>query len=506
MRATILLAVAACGGGSHPGNPDAPLTPDGPPAPAATCSMVTQWGITWTFDAEYPCGQFINGDTWVTPSSPGGHVRIMSITPAVADGRNGWEVNPTDIVMQGFDRIAPDFDGTLVPALPYDAAPDTSIIQAVSNATGCDGGAGGKTCLTTAAVLTVLGAVPADQGATVFRPPYFGTAKPLISSKDIDWTKLPSFPTTSAIDGVSLSLADALATITRVQLAYKPDWIGDQIHPSDNFQLDDPYGPEVSNQNVNAVLRAMLDVPGDAADDREKVLVALVQYGIDNHGVLIAGGNWITNGGHDMGMRLPIVLASYFLGDATMASDLAGAPAHAFAETGMTYVSPHTGAALWGQPLFSGEQDYWDDITQQAGRTYLDPYGYIDGGPTPGTWYQDCCTSQAMKGSTLVVRLVPGLADLWANDASLQYAERWVATGAAGAPDPCAPLSQGGGPDPQHPGQCILDPDLTAGSTFTTFSCQAGKQCGRFPAAQATGADGGGHRSGFVDAFWTAYH
>ena len=31
----------------------------------ATASSVTQWGITWTFNADYEVGQFVTGDWWV---------------------------------------------------------------------------------------------------------------------------------------------------------------------------------------------------------------------------------------------------------------------------------------------------------------------------------------------------------------------------------------------------------------------------------------------------------
>src|SRR5262249_47060066 len=136
-------------------------------------------------------------------------------------------------------------------------------------------------------------------------------------------------------------------------------------------------------------------------------------------GVLLGGAQWYANGGHDMGMKLPIALAAFFLGDAGMKDALANTSRGTFAESDMTYASPHGGAALWGQPAGCAygdpEQLYWDDITQQASRTCVDPYGFIDGGPTPGTWYQDCCTSQALKGSALVVRLVPGLEAIWAD-------------------------------------------------------------------------------------------
>jgi hypothetical protein len=113
--------------------------------------------------------------------------------------------------------------------------------------------------------------------------------------------------------------------------------------------------------------------------------------------------------------------------------------------------------------------------------------------------------TQALKGSALFVRLVPGLGALWNDDLGLDYADRWVAMGAYTQPDHCAPLSQGGGPDPANPGHCIPDPDLSMCATFPDCDCQAGKQCGRFPDLHGTGADQGLHGSAFVDVMWSAF-
>jgi hypothetical protein len=460
------------------------------------CSKISQWGIIWTFDQIYPCGQFINGDYWVTPNQSGGTVRITGIFPSYAGGRNGWQVNPDSTKYQGLDGLAPDFQASLVADLPYDATPGSSIIQAVSNPGGC-----GKTCLSTAAVLTVLAAAPEDNGTTVFRPPYFAKEKPIFSAKSIHWELVPKLISSPKLINVAPSLPAALAAVQRVQLAFKSDWSGDTIHPSMNFQLPDPYGPDVSNQNVNAMLRAMLEVPGDSPQVRRAVVIALIQYGIDNYGVLAHGGSWPSNGGHDLGMRLPIVLAGFFLNNSALKQAIAKAPRQAFAETDMIYASPHTGVALWGQSC-GPPQAYWDDITLQATRTCRDPYGYIDGGPKPGTWYQLCCSSQALKGIALVVRLVPGLEVAWSDDTTLNYADRWVTQGALAQPDPCAAIEAGGG---AILAECRLDAALTPGSTFNHFSCAAGKQCGRFPSAQTTNADQGLHRSAFVDAMWMMF-
>jgi hypothetical protein len=168
---------------------------------AATASSVSQYGITWQFDHSYTVGQFANGDWWVL-----GPVTITSITPAyrtrdfwdyttaktkgvVFKKINGWQVNPTSLGNQGFDETNFEFDSTLVPDLPYLALPGQSIVKAISdtnpahraNTPGPDPVTGDPSPLWTAAVLTVVGAVPPDSGSTVFRPPYVDANKPYYS-------------------------------------------------------------------------------------------------------------------------------------------------------------------------------------------------------------------------------------------------------------------------------------------------------------------------------------
>ncbi len=45
---------------------------------SVAATSVSQFGITWTFDADYPVGQYVNGDYYVV--APSG-VRITSISP-----------------------------------------------------------------------------------------------------------------------------------------------------------------------------------------------------------------------------------------------------------------------------------------------------------------------------------------------------------------------------------------------------------------------------------------
>ena len=115
------------------------------------------------------------------------------------------------------------------------------------------------------------------------------------------------------------------------------------------------------------------------------------------------------------------------------------------------------------------------------------------------------CTSQPWKGQVLAFHLMPGMKELWWNQLLSDYVDRWVEFGTWTQPDPCAPLDQGGGPNPARPGECVLDPDLTLGSTFDDFECQAGRQCGRFPDLHGTETDGGLKYSDFINAMWDAY-
>jgi hypothetical protein len=503
-------AGAGGAGAAGSGTGGAPITgsalcTDQPPAVAGQCSTITQWGITWTFDADYPCGQFVNGDPWVTPKAAGGKVHITEVTPAGADGKSGLMVNPSASDAQAFDDGAPGHDGSLALALPHDASAGESIVKAVSLAGGCD-----KSCLQTAAVLTVLDTAPP---ATALRPAYFGdtATKKLYCTDSLSLSALPLLATTPAVDAAAPSLADVTNAIVRVQLNFFGSWAGEQIRPVDNVQLDDPYGPDISNNNVNAALRILLQRPDDSAEARLEAVIALVQYGIDNDAIFRSGkAGWRADGGHGLGMKLPIAVTALLLQDADMAERLQGAARSDFAESDQTHLNAK-GKVIWGQDRCryedqTGEIEYWFDLgPDPKTRTCLDPYVLIDGGAEPGGWYQGCCTSQALKGSALVVRLVPGLGAIWKDELVLDYADRWVATGAYTQPDHCAPPSQGGGPDPANPGHCIPDPDLVMCATFPDCDCQAGKQCGRFPDLHGTGADQGLHRSELVDAMWSAF-
>ena len=298
--AAVLLALVSCGGGDgaapgQQGNDAPPVAgaPSQPPQSTATCSEVAQYGITFTFDHAYACGTFANGDHWIAPDAAGGVVTITAISPAYTGTRNGFEVNPAHVDRQGFDSRSEGFDPTLVPALPYAARGGESVVKSISLV---DSPAG-RTFLDSAAVLTVLGAIPPEGGANLFRPPYFGADKPLIPLTRVHTERLPKL---APVD-YAPSLDDIASRFARVQLDHMNDWTGADIHPVQNLP---DYGAQVAEDTADAGLRLML---ADSLQAKMPALIGYLQYGIDLAAARHGGLQFAANGGHRIGRK--VVLA-----------------------------------------------------------------------------------------------------------------------------------------------------------------------------------------------------
>ena len=502
-------AQCACDSGYEP---DGLLCVD-PNNTAPTTDQIVQYGIAWTFDEQVPYGRFANGDYWVL-----GPVTIVRMLPDAAGGHHGWEVNPDDNSAQAFDERIGDYVAARMPELPYTAQPGQSIVKSISleplGDTEC------RPCLQTAAVLTVLGTPPPDQGTTVFRPPYFGPDKPLYSVNDLDTTLLPTLDAT----GDPPALADLSEWFRRVQLDHKVNWTGRPLHPVDNLP---DYGSSIAVRNADGALGLML---ADDPADKWEPLVHYVQYGIDLYHMLLGGVSWPPNGGHSEGRRLPLTFAATVLGHGDMQAAVSAGATNLFGESGGVYWSEDASQVLFGQ-TWNSEDDYWTNLVFDTGsRTTPDPYGYIDGGYRPGGSYQFCCTAKPWKSTVTALHLMPSLQPVWNHTPSLDYVERWVTFGAWTQPDPCAPAwgdcvggdnagaacTSANEPDvctgeegfcdtkvswdsdygvtygPDGSGGCILDTDPTDG-------------IGRFPLLHGTSTDDGHYGSAFADALWSVY-
>jgi hypothetical protein len=390
---------------------------------------------------------------------------------------------------QSFDSGGGYWSPGRLPGLPYLAGGEQSIVKAISRAhSGACGGS--NPCLQTAAILTVLSTVPPDNGASVLRPPYVGTSKPLFSTAALD-AQIPTLPrlaSTPTIDADLPTLQAALENVKRPDIGYHFEEIND-FHPVDAVRLSNPYAPGISGVYVNSVLRALVATAGDSETARRDLLIALTQRGIDLWAMRAIGMHWYAAGGTNFGPRGPIAFAARMLDNHTITDTIAGSARNDFQETGSIQASRRADhQPIWGQDR-GGEQSYWEAVNGKIdNRTTWDPYGYIDGAYAPSTSYQQCCLSAALKGDALIVHLIPGMTAIWNDPLTLAYTNRWVTHGMLTSHDPCAPTTQGGGPN--GTGGCQLDPDLTPGSTITTFTCQTGKQCGRFPDTDGLAPDG----------------
>lgn len=450
--------------------------------PGTTASSVSQYGITWSFDRAYPVGQFANGDWWVV-----GPVTITSMSPAYTSGRNGWEANPNSGTAQGLDNRLDGFQASRVPSLPYTAQSNTSIIKGISRSGNCgNDGSNHYPCLTTAAVLTVLSSVPAGNGAQMFRPPYFGSAKPLYTTTQLQTSLLPSL----APVGNPPSLNSVARRYQRVQADHVNNWTGRYMHASENYaRQDNPsnenvseYGSEIAHDADETALRLMLN---DSLSAKMPALINYVQAGIDFYGMHNGGMSWYSDGGHMQGRKVVAVFAAVMLNDAAMKSEIANAPYASYGDDGHVYNSTNQatisalaargyGPALYGQNCDSGMYE----LRQSSGYSRgpgdcRDPIGMIDGGDAPGDSYQFCCLAKPMKGASLAARLLPGGRAAWNYDPFHQYVDRWVGFGAWATPDNWNSLGR--------------SPARNYASTH------------------GTGRDAGWYSSSFVDAMWSAY-
>lgn len=417
-----LICIAACGGGS--GGSD---TQGGVPDAAMSLS---QYGITWYFEAESEYGRFANGDYWVV-----GPVAIVAIDPPSAE-RNGRTMNgamvnpsPTDGQIQGYDSAmygdyGPAYSADRNAALglsadrPLVLAPGNSLVSTISESE-----AGARPQLRTAAILTVL-AAPPPTGS--FRPPYSGIDKTIrFNTGDLASNRLAALAQVPATP----DLTEVERFFERPWLDHVPGWTSRYTHPSENMP---DYGREMADQVGVGALMLHLDFTDV---QKQTLLVRYVQLGIDLHGVAVNGGeaNWTPNGGHASGRKWPILFAGLMLGDDAMMG--IGAGQVEFGEDGQTFYVSQADIDMTHDP---------DTRSSPAVEYEQSDLGMPEWGIRHATqpeadnnhWetvYRQCCTAVAWNGFVLAAHVMEAKA-LWNHDALFDYQDRYMqVTSPAGA-------------------------------------------------------------------------
>lgn len=394
-------------------------------------SAITQYGITWTFDQDYPTGQFVNGDYYVV-----GPVRIISITPntQTVNGRvvNGSMINPNaGSRNNGYDS---ELFGTYVPntyqanlnvALgisatnPLVVPNNSSLISAQSQLTPDPGGSLGT--LATVAVLTVLPIAP-PQGS--FRPPYTGADKTIrFNEAQLDFSKLANLNPTVGTPTIS-SVVDRFQ---RAWLDHSTGWVTRLMHPVQNMP---DYGRDFTTLYGTGALLTNLNF---SQTEKRLLVIRLVQIGIDFFGNVSNGGEWGANGGQCSGRKFPILFAGALLNYAPML-DIGqnypsiylgpGNPANrqTFGEDGQTYYVRETSPGVYNYG-FGGYTSQNANMPEWSFNHHDAPNA--DNVSWTFSNYRICCTANAWVGQTLAARFM-NLQAAWNHPEYFDYQDRYM--------------------------------------------------------------------------------
>ncbi|NLF30757.1 MAG: hypothetical protein GX591_07710 [Planctomycetes bacterium] len=391
---------------------------------------IEQYGITWTFASPVRAGRFVTGDWWVI-----GPVTVTSVTPAPGPARteaaSGIRVdqwgstslaedprmrNGSMIVLkasqnQAFDSRGAGFEPDLAVRYPLQLAAGQSLVSTISNETASnrnfchelmwESEKTEQVVLKSAAVLTCLAEVPP---ADAFRPPYCGTLKPLFRASRIRWDVLPKLP---PVEGVP-DWEQFERYFQRPWLDHIPSWTQRPLSPSENQPA---YGREHARVTSIASLMVLLDVPRQR---KEKLVLGLLQRGIDLWGIARAGGHWNHGGGHGNGRKWPILFASILLDDASLRTLPDTATFH---EDVQTYYGTgwHGQTALYWMVNHHGPRQRYEHKPPEQWEQW--------DRSTEG--YRVSSTAQGWIGAALAARMMKAI-QLWDHDAFFDYCDRWM--------------------------------------------------------------------------------
>jgi len=407
---------------------------------------VSQHGITWTFDKEVPVGRFVNGDWYVV-----GPVTVTEIDPKPVQGpdakspddkprddgkyaRNGSALNLPARDRMGFDSRMPlgRYDPALFEAPPFALKPGDSLVSTISVE---------KTHVTprmmrpsdkcqvpvkTAAVLTCVAAkVPDD----TFRPSMHDRGNTLYLARNLRRHLLPSVKIPEAARKGQRGL-DVLHKVrpaswdhtdpaiwTRV---FERPWIDvcfDGLSsPVENMPQ---YGREISRAVGSGALLLCTDIK---AEEKEPLLVNMVQVGIDLWGAVRAGHHgWPAHGGHGHGRKLLIVFAGYMLNNTDMMNPYRKHPEARFSEDQQTvYGKCWTGARV----MYGGHVGK-DGLKGKTGWGLYENLHPKDWPAQIGESYRRCCVSHCWIAEAMAIRLLK-MEKAWNHPAFLDYCDRWM--------------------------------------------------------------------------------
>lgn len=379
-------------------------------SPSTDVTEITHRGITWHFSSAVKAGQFITGDWWVV-----GPVTVAKVDPEPTPGRHGSSLDPVGN-KQGYDDRGGRYDATEAEQFPLTIDGIASLVSSESKVSGDFKNNGN---MVTQAVLTILDEIPP---ADAFRPQYAKGPKTVFRWSDLDLKKLPSLdiPTSPSNAATVLELLSNGPRIDQIGSWQMQHSCAEGNWGTYDGKFKGCYGRDYSNLISEAAAITLVDVP-----EREGLVQALVQIGIDNYGSLRAGTRWTADGGHNSGRKFPIVFAGALLGDPDLSKvGTDYAQDAAFGENGQTYFGANS-KALFGKD--ADPKYFLAGCSGSGAKDARDPAGLVDSCPD----YRNCCTSNTWVGQALVIHQL-GLVDAWNHPAYFEYVDRWMTADVSG--------------------------------------------------------------------------
>jgi hypothetical protein len=473
-----------------------------------TSRTIAENTITFTFNCagqDCKCGRFITGEYWAAPITVSG-TRVATVTITAIDPAgtaNAAESNPSSGTQFG---VLTGWKGytaakNIMTKLPYAAKAGESIMKMIAKqpSTACPCVASQTNgCVAVWDVLTILDTVPPDNGATIFRPPYAGTAKPLRSITNVHLERLPHIQAISN-NALRSSFASIIARWNSpgYELTHDPS-LGEMMRAATPL---DKLGTDYAADVAKVYLHDVLSVFGtETGTQKDSAIYMLMQQGFDNYAIYQMGIPFSSGAGQHLGKKPTIVFAAALYEDPVMLEEIRAAVSRPwttaawFQEDRQISTTAFSTTPVWGEgggyDRYANEHWYWWRVlnVSKGGidnqRTDGDPYGFIDG-PAGGPLsisYQWCCSTGPFVSFALAMHLMPWM--MYANNDReiIDYSDRvWNGRGISGfsggwwgAPDPCAkpdtlesstcvPVTGAGclyykktwGPDPNKPGDCI---------------------------------------------------
>ncbi len=552
-------ALAACDCGST--NSASPCTGSGisVSVTGSDKTITFNWGFNSDGEDAY-CGQFASGDYWVAPKA-GKPLVVSHISKSGGGGNISADLNPkteSHGLLDGSKGYGSyTASENITPSLPITITSSThmlpvrfnagsnidsaaSVVAAVQKAETDTDFCGTKQivgeCAEAYSILTVLSAVPTNNGSRMLRPNMSGESKDLVSLDDLELNRIPTFNafngyTAEKLEGAARRWSHHTEVFSLCSIEGKYYSEGGRAFRAHTVSAN--YAAGVAQAWYNDMASLMSgENPGA---EQQLLLAAMLSYGLDIYKAVYndAGENYryyCSGAGQFLGKFMPPVFLAALSNNnvyrETLKQEAKNVVGTGYGPNELEQVKEGVdGRLIWGDGAAGllNPQDvkrYWSELFGgqcYAGasgscnpnigkKTTRDPHGYIDGPPAqPGSNYASVVLGP-QKSMLAMMMAMPEICETVNDQRLVKYVLRVVRHGVWTQADKCAP------PDPRENSNCNV---WESGENCTYYGLTWGPkpdnihQCiengagqnGRYPHYDGT-AIGVGYKSTQIERAW----